>query len=277
MRCEHVQDVTTLLSVIGSNNSVALATSLLAQNKGSIEAAVNAFYDPPTSRGGTKASSQTTQKPNAASKGGHTGNGGRSRTLDSPARPKATKRTANGAPASSPASKASRQQKSIVSFFKAGSSNSFPATSPAKPGTPVKLESVETQQWMPPGGVHATAPLVDAAEDEKPPVSLLVADAGDTCMPEECVPGTDGAEGAEHANHQANQLDVVQQEPHGRPPDHAEAVRGEVDGSDQPCPDATAPEGDRTGASQDISVTANATAFDGSSQLLPLDKCGETL
>lgn len=269
-----MQDVTTLLSIIGSNNTIALAKSLLAQNKGSIRAAVNSFYDHPSSQGGAKASSQTAQKPSSSSKRGNTENRGVSRTLESPARPKPAKRTANGAPASSPAPKAIRQQKSIASFFKAGSSSSFPATSssPGKPGTPIKLETIQPQQCKPLGVLPAAEHLVDAAEDQKLSVSVGEADAGATC-PETCLPDTANAE---HANCHSGQCDAVEQEQNDRPPDPDADIRGKVDGVDQACPDAAAPDGDNTGANRDISVTANASAFDGSSQLLPLDKCGKT-
>lgn len=277
-----VQDVSTLLSIIGSDNSVAAATSLLKQNKGSVAAAVNAFYDPPDSKAGTKATNRTLGEAQAK----HDVHPGKAATVDrsstqsSPARAKAVKRSASGKHSGSPASKLAKQQKAITSFFKAGDDANSPIASPppSRVGTPVKQEGAQQPGELPACDVRSTAIVIDVAEDARPSAVPIAADDASGPPPQHLPSASAAAKASQEADpcNEAVGLQQLGSDVDLGTATKSTAEKGTADTAGKNHSAVITAGGSAGEQGQAIAVTVAAAGADGSSQLLQLDKCGPT-
>lgn len=274
-----MQEVDTLLSIVGSDVGVADATCLLELHKGCVQAAVNAYFDPPASRDMPRAPSQPADKANAPGIPPKAASGGRAATQSSPARHKSVKRTASGKASGSPASKMHKQQKSITSFFQGGAPMQPPmhgvkakesASVDHGPTTPGQAKVPETNVGT---LVAASGVEVDAqpSRHRMPADKDTVEGLGYRQPDQDCDSGAKASDtAAVRQQHDGTHASCAQA-------DAAAAIPTvPVPGCGDACSDTPqglpSVHGSHTASSQAITVTTTAAIRDTAAQFLPLDK-----
>lgn len=266
-----VQDVDTLLSIIGLESNQAVAMSLLERHNGSIEAAVNAHFERPAIKQGVKSRIQSGDSARALSSKAQGASG--NRTASAHAQTKSFKRSASGRAAGSSASKLQRQQKSIKCFFQVGSpakSLDVADGSKATGSTAIDIDPVKLEQHH---ESHALDKIASAHSIE---------DAADSPIQSEPLQtGVEAAHGQAPACQDTTQLAKDHHAATDVQQHHSAVCRAELSQADAQVANSTVLAADGTGAvdgcsanrDQAINVTTTAAESSHAFQSLPLDKC----